>query len=208
MSHSYSLKGLYAITDGSVGDELFAKVEQALQGGISILQYRDKSTDKDKRLAEAKTLCAYCHQYNVPLIINDDVQLAIASHADGVHLGSEDGSFLDARNLLGPESIIGVSCYNDIALAKKAEVIGADYVAFGSFFPSLTKPSAPQATIQTLRDAKAQLKSPICCIGGITLENAPLLIQEKPDMLAVISTIFASDNIAKSSNTFKQLFNS
>lgn len=206
MPHSYSLKGLYAITDGSTGDELYAKVEQALQGGIRILQYRDKTADTQRRLAEAKTLREYCQRFHVPLIINDDVQLAIASQADGVHLGNEDGSFLEARKLLGDERIIGVSCYNDIQLAQQAEELGADYVAFGSFFPSPTKPNAPRANAETLRQAKAQLASPICCIGGITLDNAPLLIDQKPDMLAVISAIFAKENITKSTQRFTQLF--
>lgn len=206
MSHSYSLKGLYAITDSSTGDELYAKVEQALQGGISILQYRDKTADTQRRLAEAKTLRKYCQRFHVPLVINDDVQLAIASQADGVHLGSEDGSFLEARKLLGDEHIIGVSCYNDIQLAKQAEALGADYVAFGSFFPSPTKPNAPRANAETLRQAKAQLASPICCIGGITHDNASLLIDHKPDMLAVISAIFAKENITKSTQRFTQLF--
>lgn len=202
----FSLQGVYAITDGSVGADLFSKVEQALQGGITILQYRDKSTDKQRRLFEAKTLREYCHQFNVPLIINDDVQLAITAQADGVHLGSEDGALLEARKLLGSESLIGVSCYNDITLAKEAEALGADYVAFGSFFPSPTKPHAPRAPLETLTKAKAQLTTPICCIGGITHDNAASLIEQQADMIAVISTIFATQNISESTRSLTKLF--
>lgn len=207
MPHPYAFNGLYAITDGSTGNELFQKTEQALQGGIAILQYRDKTQDTSRRLTEANTLRELCHRFSIPLIINDDVQLAIDAQANGVHLGVDDGSFLAARQRLGTDSIIGVSCYNDLTLAKKAEALGADYVAFGSFFSSPTKPHAPQATVETLREAKNQLTTPICCIGGITLDNAPLLLAEKPDMLAVISCIFATQNITENTRIFAELFN-
>lgn len=206
MAHSYELRGIYAITDGSIGNDLFTKVEQALQGGIGVLQYRDKTSDSSRRLAEANTLRELCNDFAIPLIINDDVQLAVDANAAGVHLGIDDGSIYQARQQLGADSIIGVSCYNELTQARAAEEAGADYVAFGSFFPSPTKPNAPRANATTLRTAKSQLTTPVCCIGGITLDNAHLLLTEAPEMLAVISAIFSSSDITGSTHTFAKLF--
>ena len=200
------LKGLYVITDGSVGELLLRKVEQALQGGAAIVQYRDKTTDSARRLQEATALRALCRQYQVLFIVNDDVELAHAVQADGVHIGKDDAAFTTARAVLGDGAIIGVSCYNRLELALNAVQNGADYIAFGSFFPSPTKPNAPRAHLELLQQARQMLPhTPICVIGGITLGNAPCLLQQGAAMLAVISDVFASESITQRAQRYRDL---
>ena len=200
------LKGLYVITDGSVGELLLRKVEQALQGGAAIVQYRDKTTDSARRLQEATALRALCRQYQVLFIVNDDVELAHAVQADGVHIGKDDAAFTTARAVLGEGAIIGVSCYNRLELALNAVQNGADYIAFGSFFPSPTKPNAPRAHLELLQQARQMLPhTPICVIGGITLGNAPCLLQQGAAMLAVISDVFASESITQRAQRYRDL---
>ncbi|MEN9502608.1 MAG: hypothetical protein RI964_1893 [Pseudomonadota bacterium] len=190
------LRGLYVITDGAVGTALLQKVEQALQGGAAIVQYRDKSTDAPRRYQEASALRALCQQYHALLVVNDDVALAQAVQADGVHVGKDDAALLAARAVLGAAAIIGVSCYNRLDLAVHAQQQGADYVAFGSFFPSPTKPDAPRATLALLVQARQQLPhTPICSIGGITLDNSQALVDAGADMLAVITDVFQQPDI-------------
>ena len=171
-----------------------------------MLQYRDKSNHTQKRLLDASTLQRLCSLHDTHFIVNDDIQLAKLSHADGVHLGENDDDISEARHILGNKAIIGVSCYNDLELAHKAEKQGASYIAFGSFFNSPTKPDAPKATIELLIQARQELTIPICCIGGITLDNAPLLIDNGTDMIAVISAVFAQNNIEQASRSFSTLF--
>jgi thiamine-phosphate pyrophosphorylase len=190
------LKGLYIITDGSTGDVLLGKVEQALRGGAAIVQYRDKSMDAARREQEAAALRALCRTHNALFIINDDVALAKTVQADGVHVGKDDAALAAAREYLGAAALIGVSCYNRLELAQQAVQQGADYIAFGSFFPSPTKPHAPRATLELLQAARRQFSLPLCAIGGITLENAPDLLDNGADMLAVISDVFNSPDIA------------
>ncbi|MGV6808898.1 MAG: thiamine phosphate synthase [bacterium] len=206
MKATDKLSGLYGITDGSQGDVLFSKVQQAIRGGLRILQYRDKSQDHDRRLQEALHLRELCCQNNVLFIINDDIVLAQRVFADGVHLGQNDRTIQQARLLLGADTIIGVSCYNQLALAQTAEKSGADYVAFGACFPSKTKPQAPVVELSTLHAAKQQLRIPVCAIGGITLDNAAQLVKQQIDMLAVIQGLFASEAIAQRAQHFQQLF--
>lgn len=206
-----SLKGVYAITDSKLLESHFATaIEQSLQGGCRLIQYRDKSKDADKRRQQAEQIKALCQQYNALLIINDDILLAKAVNADGVHLGRDDSQIDAARSLLGDDKIIGVSCYNQLQLAIDAEQSGADYVAFGAFFNSQIKPDAPVATIALLEQAKRQLKLPICCIGGITQQNAGDLIQAGADMVAIISAIYQHDiaeqQVKIASAQFNQLF--
>lgn len=190
------LQGLYVITDGTVGTVLLQKVEQALQGGAAIVQYRDKTTDQARRLQEGHALRVLCQQYQALFIVNDDVALAQAVQADGVHVGKDDAAFTTARAMLGATAIIGVSCYNRLDLALNAAQQGANYVAFGSFFPSLTKPNATQATIDILQQARQALPdTPICAIGGITVANATPLLQHGADMLAVITDVFQAPDI-------------
>jgi thiamine-phosphate pyrophosphorylase len=200
------MRGLYAITDQSSGDLLISKAKLALIGGISTLQYRDKSSDTDQKIKDALALQALCKEYKTPFIINDDIELALAIGADGVHLGKDDQSIHYARSRLGNTAIIGISCYNNLDLAKSAEQQGASYIAFGSFFSSPTKPNAPQATAQLLAKAKSCLTTPICCIGGITLDNAPLLIDNGADMIAVITSLFDADDIKQTARYFSAMF--
>ncbi|MDH5425262.1 MAG: thiamine phosphate synthase [Gammaproteobacteria bacterium] len=205
------LHGLYAITDATLMAHNFADaVESTLQGGSRIIQYRDKSNDTDKRLQQALTIRRLCDQYRALFIINDDIELALSSNADGVHLGKDDQHIKVAREQLGERKIIGVSCYNQLQLAIDAEQAGADYVAFGAFFSSSIKPDASNAPLSLIRQAKAQIKVPVCCIGGITALNGGELIAAGSDMLAVISDIFKPvnevQNIELSSRCISQLF--
>ena len=199
------MQGLYVITDGSTGDTLLSKAEQALRGGATIVQYRDKTTDQARREQEAAALRSLCQHHNALFIINDDVALAKAVQADGVHVGRDDSALSAARQALGKAAIIGVSCYNRLELALDAAVQGADYVAFGSFFPSPTKPNAPRATLEMLQTARQQLRLPICTIGGITLDTAPSLLANGADMLAVITDVFNSPDIAQQAARYQAL---
>lgn len=196
--------GLYAITPGA-HPQLLAQVAQALAGGARVLQYRDKSDDAPRRHAEAQALLALCRRQQVPLIINDDVALAAAIGADGVHLGERDVDIATARDVLGPQAIIGVSCYNSFERAQRLAASGADYLAFGAFFPSPTKPHAPRAEPELLRRAAA-LGLPTVAIGGITPDNGGLLVEAGADYLAVITGVFGADDIALAASRVAALF--
>ncbi len=178
------------------------QVELALKGGTRILQYRDKSHDQTVRLDRAKELLSLCRHYGAIFIINDDVELARTVAADGVHLGQDDLDIAEARSRLGREAIIGISCYNRLSLATAAQEAGADYVAFGRFFPSNTKPQALQAEINLLTQAKQALHIPIVAIGGITPENSEPLIHAGADMLAVIHGLFGQQDIRATAEQF------
>ena len=208
-SHTQKLKGLYAITDETlISEENFEQsVKLALQGGSKIIQYRDKSCDHNKRLRQATLLRTLCTQYHATCIINDDIELARAVHADGVHLGKDDISIAQARKNLGENSIIGISCYNDLKRALIAEKNQADYVAFGAMFSSPTKPDASNASPQLIATAKTQLSIPVCAIGGITENNITQVIDQGADMAAVISCLFSSNDIKNAANILSQNFN-
>jgi len=141
----HPLRGVYAITDENLlaGPALLSAVEQALRAGLALLQYRNKSAAWQCKCSEAAQLLQLCHQYRTPLLINDDVTLCLEIGADDVHLGQADTKLAEARQRLGGSAIIGITCHSDLSLARRAEAAGADYVAFGRFFPSLTKPDAP-----------------------------------------------------------------
>jgi len=193
------LRGLYAITpDGA--DELEGKVGRALEGGIALLQYRSKQRNR----SQAAAIVRLAHEFGVPVIINDDVELALELAADGAHLGREDGDVRAARQRLG-KRILGASCYNDAGLARTAVQAGADYVAFGSVFASPTKPQAVRVPVQLFRDAKA-LGVPLAAIGGVTLANAPELIAAGADLLAVISDLFDAPDIRQRARDYGKLF--
>lgn len=198
------LSGLYAITTPS--ENLPQQVEAAIAGGARVIQYRDKSSDRPLRLEQAQQLSLICRAADVPLIINDDVELAARVSAAGVHLGRDDIAFSNARRDLGDNAIIGLSCYNDFDLALQAQRQGADYIAFGSFFDSPTKPLAIRADKSLLQRAKQELEIPVVAIGGITTDNGKILIEAGADMLAVITALFAQADVEQASRSFAQLF--
>lgn len=204
----HPLRGVYAITDENLltGPALFSAVEEALGAGLALLQYRNKSADWQSKCAEAMQLLQLCRHYNTPLLINDDVELCLEVGAAGVHLGQADTKLVEARQRLGEEAIIGITCHSDLSLALRAQAAGADYVAFGRFYPSLTKPNAPPASIQVLQQAKAQLNIPIVAIGGINTENGQALVTAGADMLAVIHTLFASPDVEAEAKALNALF--
>ena len=189
------LRGLYAITPEGVDP---AKVSLALEGGIALLQYRNKTRDP----SHAKAVVALARQHGVPVIINDDVELALELGADGAHLGRDDGALGPARQRLKGR-LLGASCYNDARLAKAAIAEGADYVAFGSVFASPTKPGAVRAPLSLFGEP---FGVPLCAIGGITLHNAPELIAAGADLLAVISDLFEAPDIRTRAADYGKLF--
>ena len=192
------LRGLYAITP-EAGD-LERKVRLALEGGVALLQYRSKERDR----AQAATIVRLARDYGVPVIINDDVELALELDAAGAHLGRDDGELPSARERLGAR-ILGAACYNQLERARNAVQAGADYVAFGSVFASPTKPRAVRAPLALFRDART-LGVPLAAIGGITLENAPQLIAAGADLLAVISDLFDAPDVRARARAYGKLF--
>lgn len=201
------LQGLYAVTDGRLtGEPLFAAVQAALAGGVRIVQYRDKSGETQRRHDEAVRLARLCHEQGALLLINDDTELALSVGADGVHLGQSDTPQAVARDQLGPDRLIGVSCNNRLEWALAAQQAGADYIAFGRFFPSQTKPDAPQAELTLLEQARQQLDLPIAAIGGITPDNAPQLHAAGADMLAVVNALFGQDDIEAAARQLNRCF--
>lgn len=205
---SRRLHGLYALTDSGLtaGRPLTDAVAAAIRGGAHLVQYRDKSTDRVRRTRDAQALLDVCREHEVPLIINDDAALAGEIGADGVHLGREDAVLEEARVQLGPRAIIGVSCYASLERAIAAEHAGADYVAFGSFFASPSKPQAVRAPHSLLTEARQRLNVPICAIGGITPDNGAELLSAGADMLAVISGLFAQKDIEAAAQRYARLF--
>jgi len=202
-----AIHGLYVIADTSIiTDDLLTAVTKAIEGGAAIVQYRDKSDDHARRLDEATALCELCQQHGVPFIINDDVELAHKSGADGVHLGKNDTAIEIAQQRLGKQSIVGISCYNEIERGRRAIAAGASYIALGSFFPSAVKPDAVRANEALLRQAQQEFTVPVVAIGGITPENGARLIAAGADALAVISGIFNATDIRGAAESYAALF--
>ena len=201
--------GLYAITDNRLTppDCLLQSVEAALKGGAVLVQYRDKSATSTERLRQATDLASLCRDAGAPLLINDDPELAFRVGAQGVHLGQDDWTLSKARALLGPEAIIGITCHHRLDLARAAKANGADYLAFGRFYTSGTKPGAPRANVNVLTEAKV-LALPVTAIGGITTENAEPLIQAGADLVAVVGGLFGGtpEDIEARARAFCQLF--
>jgi thiamine-phosphate pyrophosphorylase len=198
--------GLYAVTgEGHADVEALARaVRAAIAGGAAAIQYRCKSSED--RLAAARRFLTECHLAQVPLIINDDVDLALEIGADGVHLGKDDIPLEEARERLGPSAIVGMSCYDSVERAEEAQRQGASYVAFGRFFPSRSKPAAPCAHLETLTEARSRLAIPIVAIGGITADNGGQLIRAGADLLAVIDAVFGNQDPAVAAKRFQPLF--
>ncbi len=198
--------GLYPVADTArLTPEAFAPaVEAVLAGGAVMVQYRDKSEDDARRSAQAETLVALCRRYGAVSIINDDPELAAVSGADGVHVGRDDADPAALRARIGANAIVGVSCYNEIERARQAAAVGADYVAFGSVYPSPTKPDAVYAPLSLLSAAKAEIGLPVCAIGGITEARAPELVTAGADLLAVIDNLFSAPDIAARARAYAQ----
>jgi thiamine-phosphate pyrophosphorylase len=209
---SYSIKGLYlnglylVTPDCDDTALLCQQVKQAVQGGVSMVQYRHKTASEALRLAQASALLSICREADVPLLINDHIALARTLDADGVHVGQHDEAVAQARALLGAGKIIGASCYNRFELAEQAQAAGADYIAFGACYPSPTKPEAPRANAALFTQAKQSLSLPVVGIGGITLDNAPPLIAAGADALAVITDIFQAGDISARCRQYLPLF--
>ncbi|KGD60802.1 thiamine-phosphate diphosphorylase [Alcanivorax jadensis T9] len=207
-----AIHGLYAITDPALirDRQLLPAAEAALRGGARLLQYRDKTATPAQRRHRAAQLQALCRQHDALFLVNDDPALAADIDADGVHIGQSDGGIARARRLLGPGKIIGVTCHSDLALAEQAAAAGADYVAFGRFFPSRTKPLAPPADPVILDQARQQLTIPLVAIGGINSDNGGQLLERGADALAVIHALFsapAPDQVERAAQQLSALFN-
>ena len=189
-----ALSGVYPIVNDAflAGTRRGEPVREVLDAGVAMLQFRAKHGNQGRALEQAAELLTICREFATPLIINDDVGLCTACGADGVHLGASDGSIAGARAALGPGAIIGATCHASPALAEAALAAGADYVAFGRFYPSVSKPDAPPAPLQVLREARKSLDAPIAAIGGVSKDNAASLLAAGADLLAVIHGIFGA----------------
>lgn len=210
-------RGLYGITpEWDDTDRLIRAVEAAAAGGMAALQWRRKTAVPASRLPQARALAARCKALDIVFIINDDWRMAATVDADGVHLGREDGLIVEARQALGPDKIIGRSCYNELSLARQALADGADYIAFGALYPSKIKPNAVRATLEHIQQARrlaeqaTTLASPsraaIVAIGGITPQNAAPIIQAGADSIALISALFESPDIQAAAAQCQALF--
>ena len=209
MNCNRSIQGIYAITDPLLLPDniIYDQVSKAIDAGISVLQYRNKIAAYAIQQQQAEKLNELCRKNQVLFIINDSIKLAKYVCADGIHLGKEDNNISYARSELGRDSIIGLSCYNQLQRAVDAQQQGADYVAFGRFFPSKTKPQAIAADLELLIQAKQKLSIPIVAIGGITIENAASLINAGADSIAVINGIFGQTDIFNAVQGLVKSFN-
>lgn len=210
MTNRHALRGLYVITDRQLVQKrqlsLSDMVDQAIRGGARIIQYRNKQSALSVRMQESVELATLCRQHGVLFLVNDDVEIAAHCHADGVHIGQTDIGINEARARLGEDKIIGVTCHNELQLARRAQQLGADYVAFGRFYPSHSKPTATPASTDILRMASEELSIPLCAIGGINQANAQYLIDHGADMLAVIQAVLGAEDIRLAANNLAQLF--
>ena len=202
----HPIRGLYAITpDCSNTQDLLCRTRLALAGGVSVLQYRNKGADESLRQTQARALRELTREFSVPLIVNDDALLAAHIDADGVHLGETDESLAAARAALGQDKIVGVSCYNLLSRAQQAVAAGADYVAFGAFFPSAVKPGAATANLEVLAQART-LGVPLVAIGGITAAHGAVLVQTGASALGVVTALFAAGDIKATAQGFFKIF--
>lgn len=204
---SRKVSGLYAVTPEMADTTaLLTRIEAALRGGARVVQYRNKSADRPLQRLQAEAIARACRRAGACFMVNDSVPLAAETDADGVHLGSGDLDIDAARKVLGPGKLIGISCYNQLKRAREAEADGADYVAFGSFFASATKPEARRADVDLLASARRTLAVPIVAIGGITPDNAQALIAAGADALAVVRALFDSADVERTAHRFASLF--
>ena len=207
MEQPARLKGLYLVTpDWDDTARLLEVTELALQGGVTLLQYRHKTATAALRHAQASALSGLCRRYGCPLIINDYPELCIAIDADGVHVGGTDATVAEMRGLLGPKKIVGASCYGDLALAQAAHRAGASYVAFGGFYPSRVKKYPVTTAPQIIAQSRANIDLPIVVIGGMTAENAQPLVAHGADMVAAISSVYNAADPLLAAQTITHLF--
>jgi thiamine-phosphate pyrophosphorylase len=200
------LRGLYAITPGTHDlPRLLRLVGAAIDGGTRLVQYRAKDLPPSERLRQGEALLALCRGRGIPLIVNDDVDLAVALGAEGVHLGRDDGDPRRARDRL-PDAILGVSCYDDPSRVAIAAAAGADYAGVGSVFPSATKPGAARAGLGAITEARRRASIPIAAIGGITVAHAAETVAAGADMLAVISALFDAPDVAAAARALSRPF--
>lgn len=204
---SHKIDGLYAITPDLVDTgDLLNRTQQAIIGGAKVIQYRNKRAQQSLLIEQAQLLRQLCKDYEIPLIINDHIDLAVDIDADGVHLGQHDAKIIDAKERLDHTKIIGISCYNRLDLAIRAEQEGASYVAFGAFFPSVTKPDAIPVTMSLMDQAHKSISIPVVAIGGIRLKNAKSVIEKGCAAIAVCNELFSADEIVATAAQFTQLF--
>ncbi len=180
-------------------------LQEALEGGARIVQMRDKRKPDSAMFERAVRIRELCQRHDALFLVNDHVELAAECGADGVHIGEDDQDYDDAKKIIHP-GIVGVSCYNDLERACRLAAAGADYVAFGSFFPSAVKPGARRADVSLLEEAVRRLDVPICAIGGITAEKAGGLVDSGADMIAVISDIWAAPSVSSRAREYAGLF--
>ncbi len=200
-------RGLYLVTPETAdSDRLLTLSEQALGGGAALLQYRSKLADARLRRGQAEALLALCRRHGVPLIVNDDVALALSIGADGIHIGRDDGDVAAVRARVGPDRLLGVSCYDEFERAQRAADAGADYVAFGAMYASPTKPDAVRAPLSLVSRAVSELDLPVATIGGITLDNAAALVAAGASLLAVVSDVFDAPDPGRRSAAYARLF--
>jgi len=207
MRDSFIIKGLYAITPDSADlNTLIQKTKSAIEGGAFMVQYRSKIQDRDVKMQQCDAILRLCREYEIPCIVNDDVDMCRILEADGVHLGEKDDNIAEVRHILGEDAIIGSSCYDQLDRAKSAQKEGASYVAFGAMFPTSTKPNAPRATLALLKEAKREIQIPIVAIGGITVNNAHDVIKTGIDAIAVITSLYEAKSIKETAETFAKMF--
>ena len=207
MRDSFIIKGLYAITPDSADlNTLIQKTQWAIEGGVFMVQYRSKILNRDVKMQQCAAILRLCREYEIPCIVNDDVDMCRILEADGVHLGEKDDNIAEVRHILGEDAIIGSSCYDQLNRAKSAQKEGASYVAFGAMFPTSTKPNAPRATLALLKEAKREIQIPIVAIGGITVNNAHDVIKTGIDAIAVITSLYEAKTIKETAETFAKMF--
>ena len=209
MSKQELLKGIYVLSDAVLtpNETILSQMERVLKAGVSVIQFREKYASDDDIELTCKKICALCRRYNALFIIDDRAHLAKKVDADGLHVGEDDISYEEARAIMGEDKIIGISCYGDIKRALKYEALGADYVAFGAFFPSPTKPHSKVVPLEILVEAKKVLHVPICAIGGINEANIGEVARSGIAMYSVISAVYLDDRIEENIKVLQEKIN-
>jgi thiamine-phosphate pyrophosphorylase len=200
------MQGLYLVTPNwDDTEKLLAVTEQALKAGVALLQYRHKDASPALRREQGGALRELCHKYSVPFLVNDHVALCRELGADGVHLGGTDAPLAEVRASLGPNKLIGASCYGELARAQAAQAAGASYVAFGGFYPSKVKQYAVTTQPSILRHAREVISVPLCVIGGMTPHNAAPLVAEGAQLVAAITSVYLAEDVTAAVREFQSI---